>query len=171
VTDLLIFGCVKKKRRGVVECRAEELYTSDLWNKRMAWLRATGRELDYIFSAQYGLIPPDAAIRPYERTLKDRHAWARRPVDRLSDPAHADRWRHVQANRFASALLFKGPISIELHAGTLYFEELERIAEMICSDPARYTVGPITIHRPLGGLGLGHQKQWYAQRTAEAEAS
>ena len=80
-----LVSCVKSK--GPVAAPAGELYTSDLFRKMRRYANATADEW-YILSAQYGMLPPDKVIAPYERTLNkmptaERLAWAHRVQHQL----------------------------------------------------------------------------------------
>jgi len=142
-TRIIVFGCVGKKTDSPRPTPIQELYRGDLWNKRMRWLRATGRTLDYVFSAQYGLVEADREVVTYDLTIKQR----RRGPD-------YKRWKRVLANRLAGILDKRGPVILELHAGTDYFVELQdaldaakRREDIVC------TAHPgVTIHRPLEGM-------------------
>lgn len=69
---IYLISCVKSKRKDVNECRAEEMYTSTLFDAafRYAQNRVSDKENQiYILSAKYGLLALSDVISPYEMTL------------------------------------------------------------------------------------------------------
>src|SRR2546425_12428966 len=80
-----LVGCVKRK--GPNRAAAAELYTSDLFRKRRAFVE---RSCDcwFILSAKHGLLRPGDGIDPYDLELKqlsapDRREWSKKVVARL----------------------------------------------------------------------------------------
>jgi hypothetical protein len=59
-------GCVKSKKDH--PCKAEEMYTSDLFKKGLAYAKKNASKV-YILSARYGLVKLDEVISPYQETL------------------------------------------------------------------------------------------------------
>ena len=83
--DLILVGCVKKKRSHGAPAR--DLYDSTLWRWRRRYAEASGC-LWYILSAKHGLLAPDIEIAPYDLALSDltvaeRRAWSQRVLDHL----------------------------------------------------------------------------------------
>src|SRR5688500_10333719 len=81
-----LISCVSQKRNQV--CAARDLYTSVWFRKARRYVERSGCSW-FVLSAEYGLVPPDQVIAPYERTLKsagitDRRAWAERVARQLS---------------------------------------------------------------------------------------
>lgn len=75
---LVLVSCVKTKGSKATE--AKSLYTSDWFRKARAYTENTGCPW-LILSAEYGLVHPNAKIRPYEKTLRtmpvrERRAWS-----------------------------------------------------------------------------------------------
>lgn len=58
-------GCVKSKKDH--PCKAEEMYTSDLFKKSLMYAKKADKV--YILSAKYGLVELDEVILPYQETL------------------------------------------------------------------------------------------------------
>lgn len=58
-------GCVKSKKDH--PCKAEEMYTSDLFKKSLRYAKKADKV--YILSAKYGLLKLDEVISPYQETL------------------------------------------------------------------------------------------------------
>ncbi len=84
--DVVLVSCVKSKRSA--SCPAEQMYTSDLFKKMMAYARKLSPRKIFILSAKYGLLALDTMIEPYEQTLKkmplaERRIWAARVLDCL----------------------------------------------------------------------------------------
>jgi hypothetical protein len=82
---LVLVSCVKSKRARSAPARS--LYTSAWFCKVRDLVEASGGRW-FVLSALYGLVPPDAAIAPYEYTLNtlgvaDRRAWANKVLDKL----------------------------------------------------------------------------------------
>ena len=82
---LFLVSCVKTK--GAMVASAMDLYTSNWFRKARACVERTGCPWR-ILSAQHGLVHPEEAIRPYEKTLKamlveERRAWADRVLTGL----------------------------------------------------------------------------------------
>lgn len=75
---LVLVSCVKTK--GAMATEAKSLYTSKWFRKARAYAENTGSPW-LILSAEYGLVHPNARIRPYEKTLntmrgRERRAWS-----------------------------------------------------------------------------------------------
>ena len=133
---IVLVSCVSSKREAAT--RAEELYTSPLFQKASSYARQIGDEW-YILSAEHGLLDPKTVIKPYDKTLNKmpaaaRRTWARRVVEQLQ------------------GVLRPGDCVVFL-AGKKYRENLvTRIREMNCS-----------IEVPMEGLGIGRQLRWLNQ--------
>src|SRR5437867_1174243 len=75
---IYLVSCVSKKC--TTTSRARDLYISDWFTKARDYVEATHSPW-FILSAEYGLVPPDEVLAPYERTLNtmstsERKAWA-----------------------------------------------------------------------------------------------
>lgn len=82
-----LVSCVSQKREHA--CAARDLYTSDWFCKARRYAEASECPW-FILSAEYGLVPPDQVVTPYERTLNtmrvaDRRAWAERVARQLAE--------------------------------------------------------------------------------------
>lgn len=120
---------------------AKDLYRSPLFRKRRAYAEASGKPWA-ILSALHGLIEPSQEIAPYDVRLsdlprRDQIEWGFRTAAQL-----ADRFRPVDGKTF------------EIHAGAAYVRPLE---------PALERLGA-RVARPLEGLSIGRQLQWYGTR-------
>jgi hypothetical protein len=140
--DLVIIGCVKTKLQTTEPVPAHQLYTSPLFRKRLAYVRATGQPWA-ILSAAYGLIEPDKLIQTYNLTIADLAARQREQLrGRVIGQLHA-------RGLFGGAA---GAESIELHAGGRYFDLINGLGFRILT--------------PTAGLGIGQQLAWYKARGA-----
>ena len=79
-TRVGLVGCVKQKAHQPAPAR--ELYTSTLFRGRKAFVVETCDKW-FILSAKYGLVTPDEVLEPYDESLTDmtataRRAWAQR---------------------------------------------------------------------------------------------
>jgi hypothetical protein len=61
-----LVSCVSKKRRTPTQAR--DLYNSDWFLKARDYVEGTHSPW-FILSAEYGLVPPDQVLAPYERTI------------------------------------------------------------------------------------------------------
>ena len=137
VERVILVGCVKTKNKG--RYAAKDLYASSLFAKRRAYAEASGRQW-FILSAEHGLVDPDQALDPYERTLNrmtasEREAWGRRVVTAIRE-----RLCDLQTEK-----------NLEIHAGSRYVDAIQ--------DEIGDIGGSLTV--PLAHLGLGTQLAWY----------
>lgn len=135
-TDVILIGCVSKKEQDPKP--AKDLYNSPLFARRRVYAERAGKPW-FILSALHGLVAPETVLKPYDRTLKEmpeveRLAWGKRVVEQLQ----------------TSLGSLRG-IDFELHAGEDYARSLEA---MLRSKGA-------SVARPLRGLAIGKQLQWY----------
>ena len=130
---LVLVSCVKTK--GAMATEAKSLYTSNWFRKARAYAENTGCPW-LILSAEYGLVHPNARIRPYEKTLKtmrvrERRAW--------SDGVLASLGTYLD-----------GVDTVVFLAGQRYREFLE---------PTLRERG-LAVDVPMRGLGFGEQLAW-----------
>ena len=130
---LCLVSCVSVKQD--YPAQAKDLYVSPLFRKARACVEAL-RCPWYILSAKYGLVDPNTAIEPYEKTLKimragERREWARGVLEAL-DP------------------ILPGVKSVTILAGKAYREHLE---------PELRRRG-IIVNVPMEGMGIGRQLSW-----------
>lgn len=138
-----LVGCVKTKRSEPAP--AQDLYISDLFKKRRAYVQSLGGRW-FILSAQHGLVAPDDVLDPYDMALKEQAAqyrahWGRQVVEAL-----LERLGPLEGRQF------------EVHAGAAYVDALRQ--------PLTAAGGRLLL--PLAGLGQGQQLSWYLQRSAAA---
>lgn len=141
----ILIGCVAQKQ--AVARPAKDLYVSELFCRRRAYAEATERPW-LILSALHGVVDPEVLLEPYEMRLRTlpksvREAWGHRVVDQL------------QA-RFGAL----PGLTFEIHAGEEY---VESIAGLLRAHGA-------SLERPLHGLRLGEQLQWYGRFVARVKA-
>ena len=126
----IFISCVKKK--GKTKCRAEDMYISDLFKKRLAYAKKLGGEI-YILSAKHGVLELDDVIMPYDLTLKNMKAiqkkrWAYRCYLQLKE-------KNIDFNEEAIFL-----------AGEEYSKYLKLKFK--------------NFYNPLKNMGLGYQLKW-----------
>lgn len=107
-STVYLVSCVSKKRE--TPSRARDLYISDWFLKARAYVEGTHSPW-FILSAEYGLVPPDKVLAPYERTLNtmgisERRAWASKVKAQMetSLPA-ADRMVVLAGQRYREFLI------------------------------------------------------------------
>ena len=142
-TDIILVGCFKGKRAHA--SLARDLYISRLWRSRRSYAEAHGCPW-YILSAKHGLLHPDASVEPYDLSLNELAAKARREWS-----------QRVQEALLVEIPNFHGKV-IEIHAGKNYVDYgLERA---LCDAGA-------IVRRPLPHVvGLGPQNVWYREHIA-----
>ncbi len=134
-TTVYLVSCVGKKCS--TPCAAKDLYISDWFVKARHYVEGTGSPW-FILSAEYGLVPPDLVVAPYERTLKtmrapERQLWAERVKTKMETSLPA-----VER--------------IVVLAGVRYREHL--------MDYLRQRAR--TVEVPMKGLGIGRQLHFLA---------
>lgn len=134
---IYLVSCVSQKRDQ--PCAARDLYISDWFIKARRYAELSLRPW-YILSAEYGLVPPDQVIAPYERTLNtmrimDRRSWA----DRVS----------LQISEAAPDLKL-----VVFLAGARYREFLTR----------HLSERDVKVSIPMEGLRIGEQLSWLMQQ-------
>ncbi len=133
---IYLVSCVSKKRTSATA--AQDLYTSDWFNKARKYVEGTGCPW-WILSAKLGLVAPSEVIAPYDETLNKASAQARR-----------DWARSVLVH--LRPLLERGDTAV-FFAGQKYREHL---------------VGPleemgVKVAVPMEGLKIGEQLSWLAK--------
>jgi len=131
--SICFVSCVGKKTS--VSAAAKDLYQSDWFIKARSFVESKGFQW-FILSAKYGLVHPDKAIAPYDKTLNtmssyDRLEWAKRVLIQIDDTIPE-----------TSLFIFL--------AGRKYRENL--------LDPLKAKGSEIII--PMEGLGIGQQLSW-----------
>jgi hypothetical protein len=137
MSRICLVSCVRTKSK--TASRAAELYTSPLFRKARDLARAEFDEW-YILSAKYGLIRPDAVIKPYDLTLnamsrEQRRQWASRVFAQLSPK-------------------LRPGDEITFLAGENYCSDL---SEMVKETGTR-------VREPLHGMGIGKRLQWLTEQ-------
>ena len=132
VTVYLV-SCVSEKQRSA--CAAQDLYVSTWFCKARRYVEASGCPW-FVLSAEYGLVPPDQIIAPYERTLNtmrvvDRRDWANRVLGQLAEAA-------------------PGLTQVVFLAGQRYREFLTQ----------HLTDREVKVSVPMEGLRIGEQLRW-----------
>lgn len=138
-TTVHLVSCVSMKRS--VPSQARDLYTSPWFIKARAYVEAM-RSPWFILSAEYGLLPPDRVVAPYERTLNtmgvaDRRVWAQNVLTALVPQ-------------------LTGVGRVVILAGERYREFLLPVMRRSCP----------SVEVPMEGLTIGRQLQWLSERRA-----
>lgn len=142
--EIGLVSCVKTKQD--TPAKPRDLYVSSYFAKMRAYAEQTHDEW-WILSAKHGLLDPDGApIDPYETTLTGapiarKRTWADRVYGELED-----------------AGLLEGHVTVVLHAGRDYYEEL--LPELERHDGVRVEI-------PTEGLTIGRTLSWYNSRLDE----
>ncbi len=94
MATVVCISCVKSKRS--YRSRAEDLYTSPLFRKLLAYAKTLNPDRIVVLSAKHGVLDLDDEVDPYEMTLNrmgkaDRLAWADGVLAQLRRRADLDR--------------------------------------------------------------------------------
>lgn len=107
---IVLISCVKRKAKGTARC--EDLYTSDLFRKSLAYARKLGPDAIYILSAKYGLVDLAQELESYDETLKTMsvgqiRAWSERVLEQLRRVARLeqDHFTFLAAEKYRRFLL------------------------------------------------------------------
>ncbi len=146
VPDALLVGCVATKRDRPMP--AKDLYASDLFARRRRYAERSRRPW-FILSALYGLVEPDRVIEPYDLALAS-----------LS-PDQQNAWGERVAVHLEAVMGSLQGRVLEIHAGEEYVVALRTPLRRRGAD----------LSRPLQGLTLGRQLQWYDQRAGSGLAA
>ncbi len=137
MNTIVLISCASRK---LSHCaKAEDLYISDLFRKRLAYTRQLRASAMFILSAEHGLVRPDDQIWPYDVTLNkmsraDLKAWSDIVFGQLQTCTD------VENDRFVFL------------AGDRY---------------RRYLVPRLgSVEVPMEGLGIGEQLQFLKSRLA-----
>ena len=130
---VFLVSCVGQKRASAAPAR--DLYISDWFLKARQYVERHDARW-FILSAEYGLVPPDRVVAPYERTLNTmpievRRLWAKRVLEELA--ATVPDAKHVT-----------------FLAGQRYREFLEDALQR----------RGVTVEVPMEGLRIGEQLAW-----------
>lgn len=144
-----LVGCSKTKLTTKDPFRdlipARDLYTSDLFKKRVAHVES--RDLPWmILSAKSGCIPPRTPVRVYDHTIRDKEqidlaAWAVGSASQFID--------HLYYNHDIRDLR---TVAVEIHAGKGYCEPLAGILKLVGCE----------VILPVRGMGIGEQLAYYS---------
>lgn len=132
---IALIACCSQKLD--VPAPAGVLYISDLFRKSMAYARLVADEA-LILSAEHGLVDTTQEIAPYDTTLNNADARARR------------NWAIFTATQIAHRLAGE-PVHLVILAGRKYRDELI---------PLLRKLPGVEITVPMAGLGIGQQKAW-----------
>lgn len=85
---IVFLSCVKSK--AAQKCEAQNMYTSDLFQKSLAYAKSLKPQKIYILSAKYGVLELTDIITPYELTLnemskKEQKIWAYKVIKQCEE--------------------------------------------------------------------------------------
>ena len=134
---IVFLSCVKSKRDS--PCAARDMYTSDLFQKSLAYAMQLKPRKVYILSAKYGLLELDDQIEPYNQTLNEMSEEKKKA------------WAYKVCKQCESK-------------GISYSEE----AIFLCGNNYRkYLMRKFkNAHAPLENMGIGKQLSYYKNNTA-----
>lgn len=139
-----LVGCVKTKRQEAAA--AQDLYVSPLFRGRRSYVEATCDRW-FILSAKHGLVSPGAVLNPYEDSLNERSAAAKRG------------WAASVLAQLAAALELVGT-TFEVHAGSSYrnfglVDELRRRGAVVEIPAEHLSQGEqLAFYGHAGGTGV-----------------
>lgn len=134
--DVIILGCVSTKRPA--PSKAKDLYDSPMFAKRRRYAESTGKPW-VIFSAEYGIIDPDAVIAPYDVAMS-----------RLSVGSRRAKGRQAVGQLETLTGPLRGKV-FEIHAGASYADAIAR----------PLAAAGATLQNRLEAMQFGYQLQWY----------
>ena len=140
ITEIGLVSCVKTGRDEPPT--PKELSTFAYFEKRRSCAEQYHDDWR-ILSAKHGILGPDGEpIEPYDETLSGARAvkkrdWAERVAEKLDDEG-----------------LLSEEVTLVLHAGKDYYEELLPLIED----------RDVSVEIPTEGLAIGEKKSWYNER-------
>jgi hypothetical protein len=137
MSRIVLIECAAQQNRNVDKCRAEELYTSQLFRQSLAYARTLRPDEIFILSSNYGLLNLDDEVSPYDVNLREMHAPERRALaerilESLGNVSDMENYEYV------------------ILAG-------ERAIEYITPHLKHHTV-------PMRGLRIGERLHWLDER-------
>ncbi|AEN07188.1 hypothetical protein Halar_3603 [halophilic archaeon DL31] len=140
VRKIGLVSCVKTKCDEPTTPR--NLYTSPYFEKMRDYAEQNHDEW-WILSAKHGLLHPDGEpIGPYDETLSGARVAQKRE------------WAKEVAEQLEEEGLLSGDVTLVLHAGKDYYEELLPLIED----------SGVSVEIPTEGLGIGDTQAWYKER-------
>ena len=138
--EIGLVSCVKTKRDEAAT--PKDLYISDYFEKMSSYAERYHDDW-LILSAKYGLLDPNGdPIEPYDETLTGARVAKKRD------------WAKRVANQLDEEGLLSDDVTLVIHAGKDYYEELL---------PLIKDTG-VSIRIPTEGLQIGKTKAWYKER-------
>jgi hypothetical protein len=140
VIEIGLVSCVKTKR--AEPATPKGLYQSPYFEKMRSYAEQYHDEW-WILSAKHGLLDPDGdPVESYDETLSGTRVAKRRE------------WAEMLADQMEQEGLLSDDITLVLHAGKDYYEELL---------PLIRDTG-VSVKIPTEGLGIGEKQAWYKER-------
>lgn len=149
MTTWALVPCSKSK--ATHSCAAREMYWPSA-QFRGAYRVATSRgQTILILSAKYGLLHPDAVIKPYDETLKDKTRFDRA------------RWAGAAFYRILDRL--RSGDCVVSYLGAVYAEDLVRLIR------DRGSAEGGVVEEPLKGLGQGKRLAWFKAQLERGDSA
>jgi hypothetical protein len=140
MTEIGLVSCVKTKRDDPTT--PKDLYTSDYFEKMRSYTEQHHDDW-WILSAKHGLLDPDGGpIEPYDETLSG------------ANKAKKQEWSSDVAEQLEEEGLLSDDVTLVLHAGKDYYEELLPLIEN----------RSVEVKILTEGLYIGEKKAWYKER-------
>jgi len=140
VREIGLVSCVKTKRDEPTT--PKDLYTSDYFEKMRSYAEQYHDDW-WILSAKHGLLDPDGdPLEPYDETLTSAKVAKKRE------------WAEGVAEQLDEAALLADDVTLVLHAGKDYYDELLPLI--------KHT--GVSVEIPTEGLQIGKTKAWYKER-------
>jgi hypothetical protein len=138
--EIGLVSCVKTKKGE--PAIPKSLYTSDYFEKMQAYAEQHHDDW-WILSAKHGLLDPDGDhIEPYDETLSGARVAEKRE------------WSERVAEQLKEEELLSDDVTLVLHAGKDYYEELLPLIEE----------ASVMVEIPTEGLTIGERMAWYNDR-------
>jgi hypothetical protein len=138
--EIGLVSCVKTKRDEPTT--PKNLYTSDYFEKMRAYAEQHHDDW-WILSAKHGLLDPDGdPVEPYDETLSGARKAAKQE------------WSEIVAGQLEEEDLLSNDVTLVLHAGKDYYEELLPLVEE----------SEVTIEIPTEGMYIGERLSWYNEK-------
>ncbi len=135
---IVLISCVSKKLS--TKAKAQELYTSSLFKKNLAYAKKQNPDEIFILSAKYGLLTLNKEIEPYDLTLNT--------------------MKNSEVKQWAENVLRELKQVSNLDEDEIIFLAGEKYRKFLEPSMKNYRV-------PLKGLSIGNQLKWLKARTNE----
>lgn len=140
--EIGLVSCTKSKREGPASPRL--LYDESAYFRKASEYCEQHHDEWFILSAKHHVLDPDGApISPYDQTLTTADVETRRE------------WARTVASELEAKGLLEEDVTLVVHAGKAYYEELLPLLDSY----------PIEVQIPTAGLTFGATLSWYNEHT------